>query len=71
MCTSRMHDSCTYFCNLYVCVMRHMMPACYTVQTVQEETCGPVVQVTVVETVLKDIPNKGHRRNYLPTKDTF
>ena len=24
-----------------------------------------------VEPLLKDSPNKGHHRNYLPTKDTF
>ena len=33
--------------------------------------CESLVFVCTMEPLLKDSPNKGHHRNYLPTKDTL
>ena len=32
---------------------------------------GELAKSITVEPLLKDSPNKGHHRKYLPTKDTF
>ena len=60
MCTSHVHDSCVYLLQS-VCVHHAYMvavlalPVCYTVQTVQEETCGLVVKCTTVEPLLRTL----------------
>ena len=68
-----------YAC-LYMCKSTHICTIIYTyICTVYTGSfafthtaiCTVCTYICTVEPLLKDSPNKGHHRNYLPTKDTL
>ena len=56
--------ACTYVCmNKYMCIVDW----CNNGKT--HITMKDIIIMNTVEPLLKNSPNKGHHRNYLPTKD--